>query len=56
MFEASEPTYRGPERRRIARRTAADRRQSIRFEDDRRQSPGRRSEDLNQSMWRQHQF
>lgn len=44
--------YRGPERRRAARRHAADRRDGLRWEPkriDRRKSPGRRSHDGGQA-------
>lgn len=48
------PSYRGPERRREARRDATERRTDIRWEPggaDRRQSHGRRKTD---SAWRHH--
>ncbi|MFK7731250.1 MAG: hypothetical protein AB8B48_06475 [Pseudomonadales bacterium] len=54
MFEARNPSYRGPERRGHPRRGASDRRQTIRFEpgnDDRRQIVGRREDDLAAHVW-----
>jgi hypothetical protein len=43
-----QPAYKGPERRKYARRTVADRRKAIRWEPDnpnRRSNPGRRAAD-----------
>lgn len=54
MFEAKNPSYHGPERRAIERRTDADRRESIRFEVnslDRRQQHSRREEDSTKDPW-----
>jgi len=54
MFEAKNPSYHGPERRRIARRGDSDRRVSIRFEpgnDDRRRLNGRRIIDSVGRVW-----
>ncbi len=54
MFEARNPTYRGPERRNRPRRGDSDRRQTIRFEpgtEDRRQIVGRRDDDVAAHVW-----
>jgi len=46
--DTDKPVYKGPERRKSARRSIADRRKEVRWEPkkpNRRQSPGRRSTD-----------
>ena len=54
VFESKERTtagYNGTNRRRVHRRKLEDRRGEIRFQMDRRESTGRRSEDLQAKFW-----